>query len=351
MKRRILFLLLLFVLLIGIPSGVALAQSGVTVITPDDNPDDVVLFDEDLIVEAGAIVKGDVTLFNGDATIAGMVNGDVVLFDGNLAVEDTAVISGDCVVMSGDIDDFTAVGLSCTNFTPEFSGLLDGVPSIAPIPPIERGPHSEGIGFLGRVVGAIFRSLLLGVLAFAVATLFPRHFEQVESAARQKPIASGTVGFLTSLAIPFLMLLLSPVFFILAFICGLGVLLALALTLAFGGAIAFGWFVAGDMLGRRMADWMNLKNRTLPVTAALGTITLTLLLGLFGAIPFAIGEGLVGFIIACVGLGAVVLTKFGTKSYPYLGDSEADIRILTPEDDDKVTAVLDTLPDDNDTLK
>jgi hypothetical protein len=202
--------------------------------------------------------------------------------------------------------------------------------------------------FFGHVVGAIFRSLLLGALAFVAATLFPRHLTQVEQAARQKPFASGTVGFLTSLAVPIILLLLSPILFVLAFVCGLGVLLAALAVAGYAAALAVGWFAVGHLLGERMAEWLHMRNRSLPWVTAVGTATLTLVLGLLGAIPFVLGEGLAGFLIACVGLGAVALTKFGTRPYPLLDEG---IRILPAENSDKVTAVLNTLPEDDIRLK
>ncbi|MCL4266633.1 MAG: hypothetical protein KJ069_25790 [Anaerolineae bacterium] len=363
MKRFLLFLILILFLVLT-PTGVILAQSEGLTVAAGETADEVVLFEGNLTVEAGGTVKGDVTLFSGDAHIAGTVKGAVVLFDGDLVAEETAVISGDCVIMSGNITDQTTTGLNCTNFenfAPALSGVLNNipalppVPAIPPIPPIPAAPtpplaietHQE-TSFIGNVVGAVFRSLLFGVLAFVAATLFPRHLTRVEQTAREKPFASGTVGFLTSLAVPILLLLLSPILFVLAFICGLGVLLAVAVVLGYVTALAVGWFAVGHLLGQRMAEWLNMKNRSLPWVTAVGTATLTLVLGLLGAVPFVIGEGLAGFLIACLGLGAVALTKFGTRPYPLLDEG---IRILSAENSDKVTAVLNTLPEDDVRLK
>jgi hypothetical protein len=99
-----------------------------------------------------------------------------------------------------------------------------------------------------------------------------------------------------------------------------------------------------------VADWLNLKNRTLPMTTAVGTAVLTLGLGVLGAIPFFFGIELIGFVISCVGLGSVVLTKFGSRAYPPLvGDS---IQILDAADsDEKIAAAIKTMPNDENTLK
>jgi hypothetical protein len=54
-----------------------------------------------------------------------------------------------------------------------------------------------------------------------------------------------------------------------------------------------------------------------------------------------VGEGLLTAIIGSIGLGAVALTRFGTRPYPaYNRVVEAPVK----EDPDKVTAVLETLP-------
>jgi hypothetical protein len=97
-----------------------------------------------------------------------------------------------------------------------------------------------------------------------------------------------------------------------------------------------------------MAGWLHRPNWSLPMTTAVGTATLTFILGLLGATPFVIGEDLLAIIITCIGLGAVALTKFGTRPYPLLDDG---IRILMPGDSEKVTAVLNTLPEDDIRLK
>lgn len=352
MKRRTLFLLLLIPLAILIPSGAVLAGAPFDTVVQagETHDDDIVILDGDLNVQAGATVNGDITVFSGDVTIAGTVNGDVVLFDGDLDAETTAVINGECVIMSGDLTDATPNGLICTNFD-TLESLPNTIPPIDGISGIEFSDYepSGTARFLGRVGGAIFQSILLGLIAFAVATLFPNQFNRVENSVRHKPVASGTVGFLTSFAVPVLLLIASPLLAVLALVCGLGILLTLAVVLGMAGAIAFGWFVVGNIVGVRIADRFNMQNRTLPVTTAVGTAALTLGLGLLGAVPFFFGIELIGFVIACIGLGSVVLTKFGTRAYPPLVSDSIQI-LDQPENDEKIANAIKTLPDDDNTL-
>lgn len=357
MKKRTLIILIILLLALLIPTGAAFAGTpfDTTVQSGETHNDDIVILDGDLDVEAGATVNGDITVFSGNATIAGTVNGDVVLFDGDLEAATTAVITGECVIVSGKITDHTASGLNCTNFEKLGELPANTIPPITPpninIPNIniDVGEPGGAVGFFGKVGSAIFRSLVLGLIAFAVVTLFPNHFKKVENTVYEKPVASGTVGFLTSIAVPVLLLLASPILALLVLACGLGIILTAAIVLGMVGAVAFGWFAVGDLLGQRIVDRLNLKNRTLPMTTAVGTAALTLGLGLVGATPLAFISSLAVFVIGCVGLGSVVLTKYGTRAYPPLVTDAIQI-LDDPENNEKVAEAIKTLPEDDDTL-
>jgi hypothetical protein len=78
-----------------------------------------------------------------------------------------------------------------------------------------------------------------------------------------------------------------------------------------------GWIAVGNVVGQRLADALSLKNRSLPITAALGTTVLTLVTSLLSALPFWLGGwvwAIAAFAIGCAGLGAVALTKFGSST-------------------------------------
>ena len=98
-----------------------------------------------------------------------------------------------------------------------------------------------------------------------------------------------------------------------------------------------GWFTVGNIVGEFLAERLNRKTLSQPATTALGTIVITFTLGFLGAIPFVIGESLIWMAIVALGLGATALTKFGTRAYPLVAAP-----VLNQE---KITAVLETLPD------
>ncbi|MCP4420741.1 MAG: hypothetical protein GY805_29380 [Chloroflexi bacterium] len=346
MQRRILFLLTLL-LLLAIPSGAVFAAPAADkVINADDVVrNDIVLIDEDFELADGGRVNGDVIIFNGNAHIAGTVNGSVVLFNGNLTIEATASITEDCVLFNGTSSGEGASTVSCTNLD---MVLPDGVVNFvnelassefAPVPHVEVQRPSSFMRFVGGTAAAVARSLLFGLLAFAAASLLPQQMLQIEETMRAKPVASGAVGLLTTFSMPFVIAILSLISALLILACGLGLLgfpVIIVMVLGLLAAGFVGWFTMGNIAGDFLAGKLNIKNRTQPMTTALGTVVITFVIGFLGAIPFMIGEGLISWVIIALGLGATVLTKFGTRSYPLVA--------MPVVNDDKITAVLDTLP-------
>lgn len=355
MKRKTLVVVALFLLLAAIPTGLVLAAPALDSVVEAGETinNDITLFGEDLEVAEGATVNGDVVVFNGDVRIAGQVNGDVVLFNGDLEVASSASISGVCGLVNGELDDETESGLNCSSF----DGASDMAAAVASISEREGWPDLSdvrvdgvrGRSVFGEIAGTFLNTLVMGALAFVAASLLPEHLRQVQTAVQQKPVASGAVGLLTAVAVPSLLVLLTIISAVLLLVCigilGFGVVIAMAIAL--GAAMLFGWISVGNLAGQWLAERFNLAQRTLPVTAAIGTMALTLSVGLVDAvIPFL---GIVGAIVSMLGLGAVALTQFGRRPYPYLATAEPNIVIH--ENPAKVSAVLDTMPEDPSELK
>ncbi len=357
MKQKRIFTLLTVFLLLLVTTSVVLAQSDGTVVEADETiRNDIALFGEDLTVEEGAIVKGNVALFGGNAIISGTVDGDIVLFGGNLTATSTAVIDGDCAILGGSLTDDTDEGTNCTaasfgdSFAPafsEFASQFDFTPPTPPevpqIPNVEYRRPSAVSQFFGGVAETAGQTLVMALLAFGVASLLPNHLTQAETAARRKPMTSGAIGILTAVAFPVLLALLAITSAILVLVC-IGILgfpIIFLLAMGFVAAMIFGWITMGDLVGRWLAERMNLQNRSLPVTAALGTAALTFGLGLIGAVPFIIGEGFLTVVIGSIGLGAATLTRMGTRPYPLY--TPPPDRPIT-ENPDKISSILETLP-------
>ncbi|MCA9942154.1 MAG: hypothetical protein KC449_01670 [Anaerolineales bacterium] len=353
MQRRILLFLMLLLLLAAVPTGVALAAPATDKVVEADDVirNDIVLFDEDFTLEDGGRVTGDVIIFNGDAHIAGTVNGDVVLFNGNLTTEPSATLVGECVLFNGTASGAEESSITCTSLNvvlpdgvSNFVNQLAASGDFAPPSSIDVERPSPFSQFVSGTVGAVVRGLLFGLLAFAAASLIPQPMLRIEEAMRKKPVASGAVGLLTAFSMPFVVLLIALVSIplILVFCVGLlGYPLIAVLLLGMVAASFLGWFTAGNIAGEFLAEKLRLQNRSQPITTALGTAVITFTIGFLGAIPFMIGESLIWMVVMALGLGATALTKFGTRAYPLVAAPVVN--------QDKVTAVLDTLPDDANT--
>jgi hypothetical protein len=378
MKTKQVTLLIIVILFLAVPISTAFAAPllDTTVGENETVNNDVIVFDGDLMLEEGSVVNGDVIVFNGDVETAGTINGDLVIFNGDLNAVEAAAVNGDCVLLNGSVEDDSAGGISCTNIEGSaISGWIEGIPPIAvnpkavpdvpdvpaipDLPAVSEPPSvpdlPEGVDIPSHTrdsnagvdfLGVISSTLLLGLLAFGAGSVFPNHLQQVKATAKKKPFASGVVGVLTSIAVPALAALLAVVSAVLTLICigllGFPIVLLMLLGLAAGAV--FGWIAIGTWVGDKL--FRNGK-RSLAMKAALGTMVLTMALGLLGMmLPFV--EGVIVFIAGAIGLGAVALTQFGRKQYPPREEA-----VEYSEDPIKVANVLETLPveEDNPPLK
>ncbi|VAW31183.1 hypothetical protein MNBD_CHLOROFLEXI01-451 [hydrothermal vent metagenome] len=340
-------------LLLAIPSGAVLAAPiADKVVNADDViRNDIILFNEDFELADGGRVTGDIIIFNGNAHIAGTVNGDVVLFNGNLTTEATASLNGDCVLLNGQSSGEDGSAVSCTNldvvvpdgvvnFVDELASSNEFTAEFTAEPSVEVQRLSPLVRFAGGTAAAVARSLLFGLLAFAAASLLPQQMLRIEETLRTKPVASGAVGLLTASSMLFVIPILLLISTVLILVCigllGFPLIFVMVLGLVAAGFV--GWFTMGNVVGEFLARRMNWKGRSQAATTALGTVVITFVIGFLGAVPFVFGESLITWAIIFLGLGATMLTKFGTRAYPIVA--------LPTVNDDKVTAVLDTLYED-----
>jgi len=364
MKRLTLVLLLLILLIVAIPAGVTYADPGFDRVIGEGETveEDIVVFGGTLLIAPGArvdgsvsvfggeaelagTIEGDVAIFGGQATISGLVDGDMAVLGGDLRVADSASVEGDCVLLGGTISGEGQDSIGCTGFgdlpnlaIPAFVGSRGGddLPSVPPLPNVRQFDH--GPSFFARVGSAIGRTIFLALAALVLVVAAPNQLNQVSSALRRKPGAAGAVGLFTFIAAVCLITIVAVISALLILVCIgiLGIPLVIVMSLALLGALVMGWVAAGSILGQKMANRFNMSSSQVGVTV-LGTVTLTIAAGLFSALPWWLGGWvfwLVAAFIGCAGLGAAALTRFGTRAYP-VGAVENDI---------KVDMVMETMP-------
>jgi hypothetical protein len=166
-----------------------------------------------------------------------------------------------------------------------------------------------------RIVRGMLTILVIAAIGSVVALIWPEATDRVGLTAFRSPGASLGIGVLTLVA----GITLVTVLAITICLSPAAVLLALAL----GAAALFGWVAIGARVGRRLLRALNAGEVAPLWVAGLGTLVITLItMGLSAAFCLAPLGWLLMFAIGCFGLGAVVLTRFGTTPYVPGGDRE-----------------------------
>jgi hypothetical protein len=144
------------------------------------------------------------------------------------------------------------------------------------------------------------------LLAVVVVLFVPRNAERTAIAAISQPLAAGGLGCIT---LPVALLILVGLAIT---ICGIPLTIIGAFLLA--AAWAFGLISLGAEVGSRLAGIVK-QDWALPVSAGVGTFALTFVTNAIGSFLPCVGW-LVPLLVGAVGLGAVLLTRFGGQVYP-----------------------------------
>jgi hypothetical protein len=149
---------------------------------------------------------------------------------------------------------------------------------------------------------AIITTLALMALGLLVVLFLPKQTEMVAQAVLAAPLPSLGVGFLTMVVAAGLTALLAIT------ICLSPIALFTALiTIA---AAFFGWIAVGLLVGQKLLKGLKAQEPAPLVSVVIGV----LLISLISALPCL---GFLVFLgVVSLGLGGVVLTRFGTMSYP-----------------------------------
>ena len=314
MKQRItvIFLLVLF-LTLALP-GAAQAKglsddrivAGGTFTLPSGETQDgnLLIFGGVVSLEEGSKVNGDVVLLGGTIDINGDVSGSVVGIGGAVRLGERAVVNGDLTTLAASLhraEGSVVAGQVITGFQGPLIFPRSGNVIVPEIPnPQVRFPT------IWNGIWSLFRTFLWGALAVLVVMFLPRPTERVANTIVRLPVTAGGVGLLTVIVAP-LMLVGMAITLILIPVSLLG---AVILVVAwFFGHIAIGYEV-----GRRLGIALH-QDWPLAVAAGIGTFLVTLISSGINQLVFCIGWT-VPFLIGILGLGGVILTRFGAQAYP-----------------------------------
>lgn len=345
---------------------------------------DFVLFGGNLTIPISSTINGDVAVFGGTIQVDGEIDGDVAAIGGDVNLSETADVGGDIATLGGRVrvhDDASVSGevvsaglFGLNSFgdgwhDEEFEESF-GRPSFGEDGPRgddwRRGGYdddddddggyrhfdSRGPSFFESVMGffvGLFRTVMillaLAVISWLVAAFLPDQMAVVQRTLVENPAPSFGVGFLTAIIAPIVGLAL-VITVCLAPISLLGWTLLLVMAL-------FGWIVIGQMVGDRLLAATGQTGYSDITAAVVGTLVLYLLyeMPILSSIPclgilFSLIGLLVGVTVASMGLGAVLLTRFGMQPWPPAGGTYRPSR-PSPRPSSPAPAA-DTRDEDND---
>mgnify|MGYP001101232045 CR=1 FL=1 len=267
---------------------------------------DLLVFGGDIRIEADSEVDGSVLAWGGDVEIAGTIGRDVMAFGGDVLLRETARVDGGVMVFSGAVEREEGAQVRGQQVVNPLQGpwwrwgWVTG--PVYPYFPSDGLPALMFHVFM-QGLEILLRTVVMAGLAGLVALLWPRAAAQVGRSALDHPLLAFGMGLLT--LVVGILLIIGLV--ITLCLLPVGMMAAIALVVA----ILFGWLAIGIAIGERLMPTFTSRTVAPFWTAALGAGLLTLLSDLLGLIPCVGWVG--GFLVACAGLGAVVLTRFGTR--------------------------------------
>jgi hypothetical protein len=336
-RQRVIWLVLLLAAGFLFPAAPALADDG----PPGD--EGIIIWNEDYTLEAGEHLVGNLVVFNGDVALEtdSHVEGSVIIWNGNIEAQGT--VTQDVVVSGGDIhlgeDAWIGGSVVCSwncDLEQEEGAYVEGgytegdplrgfryegengisIPALPSLPFAElRSVGERGLSFPGRALNwalkfirGVTAILVVAAVAGLVALIWPEPTAQIGRTVVEAPWQSLGIGVLAGGAATVLIIVLALT------IC-LSPVAALA-ALALGAAGLFGWIAVGAMIGERLLQALNAREIAPLWAASLGTLLVSLTgVGLSAAFCLAPLGWLLIFAVGCMGLGAVVLTRFGTMAY------------------------------------
>jgi hypothetical protein len=257
-------------------------------------------FGSTVVVNSGEVICSNVTSFGGNVVVHGEVKGDVVAFGGNALIDGT--IDGEVFLYGGNA---TLQNNAHVNNNIHLCGgrLIHGTDSQLHGSVVEC---TKGVGLLflenrGESSFHFWSLLTWIVLGLLLTSLLPEHIMLVRTTAKSKLRRSLALGLLT--------ILLAPAIVAVAIALIISIPLAIIVVVGLMAAWALGMVAIGWLVGEYLTSKFIPQYSTRPIQVIIGLTVLTLA----GSLPY-IGW-LITIGIGLLGLGAVFLSRFGTRLY------------------------------------
>jgi hypothetical protein len=279
MTRTKLGLMLLIVL--GLMFGAGLARA-----SEDKN---IIKIGSDVTIESGMKVRNVVTI-GGQITVDGVVDNNVVAIGGSVVLTKRAVVGGNVLSLGGVIVSARDAQVSGSLTEINSSNLYETLTAAL-------SSEWEGWSWIFAVISlAIF--LVILVVALLIAALLPKPVRIVAEAIRENTFKVVLCGLLGLVLIAPLALLLT--------VSVVGIALIPLEVIIVVCSVLLGFIAVGQLIGGKVLHRFKRPNRGMVRETFWGLIVLWII----GWIPY------IGWMVKAVaivlGLGAVLITRFGT---------------------------------------
>lgn len=274
--------------------------------------------DEDIIIREDEMVSGDVVNVGGNISVYGEVQGDVVCIGGVLEVGSEAHITGDVVSVGGELN--LEPGAEIEGQRTEVGMRLPFGMKLGKFLKMFHDTLTQRIFNLLKTVGWLIVWLLIGLAMVAFA---PEHFNTIKGSYQSEFLITALAGLITAIVVPVASIIL---FFTIIGIPIVPLLWTVFLVGGFIGLSALASLIAekvfprlkekkylSTVIGILLLDALLLLGRIIALPGGVFELVGNVISGFGGAIV------LVGFVI---GLGSIVLTRFGKRARDEVKDEE-----------------------------
>jgi len=275
---------------------------------------DLVVFGGNVTIEEDATVEGDTVVIGGNVSLNGTVEGSIVIIGGATHMGETSMVQGDLVTVGGSLsrDPGAEIQGEVVTNIPAPDIQIPDVPSpprVPNVPDVPNPPSVPNFNFdfnpIGDFFRMIFTAISVSLLAMLASLFLQPQIERASQAIFGQPVIAGSIGLLTGVMTPVVLVILT----ITIILIPVTILAAIILALAW----LFGLIALGTEVGERFTRAIN-QTWAPPLTAGIGTFLMMLVVGGIGIIP-CIGW-IATSLVSLLGIGGVVLTIFGTQTYP-----------------------------------
>lgn len=292
-------------------------------------------------IEEDALLKGDVVVFGGNVTVDGTVDGSLLAFGGVVDLNGTAIIRKDLIAPGTVVRKDENAQVYGQIITETELERIPDIPEIDSPEIVVNEPPTfwENVSYALRPVVKFFtnivRALLFAAIALVVLIVLPTQGERVSNAIQNHTVMAGGFGLLSVFVFVFAVIVLALLSVTIILIpITVPAIILLSLGLAVG--MLFGVIVVGAEVGRRITAAIN-QTWTRNIQVAIGTFALVFMLGLFNIALWDFFASIIWMVVGAIGLGAVLLTRFGTREYVASTPTDqtpADVVDVEPVEDD-----------------